>query len=161
MAKNKALNASPDLWYSYAVFLMNAMSPPAPARARSLLPRATQSVPSAEHRRLTSKFGSLEFKSPNGDAERGRTIFEGLVSTWPNKGDLWDMYVELEKSHGDAGNVRALFERMSKLHLKKRRAANVFRKWAAWESERGDATGVQRVQARETEWLAGREHEET
>ena len=119
MTKNKSFTPTTTLWLSYATFLMSTLCPPSPQRARALLPRATQSVPKSEHRYLTQKFAALEFKSPNGDPERGRTIFEGLVSTWPKKGDIWDVYVQLEIAHGSEENVRGLFERMSKQKMKK------------------------------------------
>lgn len=151
MMKNKSFTPDPQFWLSYAAFLMDVISPPSPARARALLQRATQSVAFQQHRYLTQKFAALEFKSPNGDAERGRTIFEGLVSTYAKKGDVWDMYLSLEMSHGNAENVRDLFERMSKV-TKKKRAQTVFKKWAEWENSVGNSKGVKRVKALEEQW---------
>lgn len=152
MAKNKTFTSTPSLWLSYASFLISTLEPPSPARARNLLQRATQSVPSTEHRYLTTKFAALEFKSENGDPERGRTIFEGLVSTWPKKGDVWDVYLSLEIAHGGEENVRSLFERMAKLKMKKRRAAGFFKKWVDWEESIGNEKGVSKVKAAEQEW---------
>ena len=152
MMKNKSFTPDPLFWLSYATFLMDVLSPPSAPRARALLQRATQSVPSSQHRYLTQKFAALEFKSANGDAERGRTIFEGLVSTWPNKGDIWDVYVSLEISQGGAEeNVRSLFERMSKVGKSKRKAG-VFRKWKEWEGGVGNGKGVDRVKSLEEQW---------
>ncbi|KAL6702839.1 rRNA biogenesis protein rrp5 [Coniothyrium glycines] len=156
MMKNKSFTPDPHFWLSYATFLMDVLTPSSPARARALLQRATQSVPSQQHRYLTQKFAALEFKSANGDAERGRTIFEGLVSTYPKKGDVWDMYLSLEQSHGSEENVRDLFERMSKVG-KKKRVMTVFKKWVEWESAVGNAKGVERVKALEERWRESRE----
>jgi rRNA biogenesis protein RRP5 len=152
MTKNKTFTSTPSLWLSYASFLMSTLSPPSPARARNLLQRATQSVPSTEHRYLTTKFAALEFKLENGDPERGRTIFEGLVSTYPKKGDVWDVYLSLETAHGGEENARALFERMSKLKMKKKRAKGFFKKWAQWEESVGNSKGVDKAKAAELEW---------
>lgn len=157
MTKNKSFTQDPQFWLGYATFLMDVLTPPSPARARALLQRATQSVPATEHRHLTQKFAALEFKSANGDAERGRTLFEGLVSTWPKKGDLWDVYLDLELSHGSEENVRDLFERMSKSGGKKKRVATVFKKWAKWEDEKGNKKGVERVRALEEKWKEEKE----
>ncbi|KAI8932023.1 hypothetical protein NX059_010917 [Plenodomus lindquistii] len=162
MVKNKSFTSDPQFWLSYAAFLMDVLSPPSPSRARALLQRATQSVASREHRYLTQKFAALEFKSPNGDAERGRTIFEGLVSTYAKKGDVWDMYLSLEMSHGSPENVRDLFERMTKT-TKKKRAQTLFAKWAVWEAGVGNKKGVERVKALEEQWRekkAGKEDDE-
>jgi rRNA biogenesis protein RRP5 len=161
MMKNKSFTPDPQFWLSYASFLMDVLQPPSPARARALLQRATQSVASTQHRHMTQKFAALEFKSPNGDAERGRTIFEGLIDTWSNKGDIWDMYVALEQSHGSEDNVRQLFERMSKVG-KSKRVATVFKKWVEWENAVGNRKGVEKVKALEERWREakkGREEE--
>ncbi|XPS92745.1 rRNA biogenesis protein rrp5 [Ascochyta lentis] len=152
MTKNKSFTPDPAFWLGFATFLMDVLTPPSPTRARALLQRATQSVPSTQHRYLTQKFAALEFKSPNGDAERGRTIFEGLVSTFPKKGDVWDIYIDLERSHGTDDAVRALFERAAKAGGKSKRVASVYKKWADWESGNGNAKGVERVRALEEQW---------
>lgn len=42
-----------------------------------------------------------------GDAERGRTIFEGLVDSHPKRLDIWLVYIAQEaKSDGNAAVVR-------------------------------------------------------
>ena len=154
MTKNKSFTPTPSLWLSYATFLMTTLQPPSPSRARALLPRATQSVPASQHRYLTTKFAALEFKSAQGDAERGRTILEGLVSTWPKKGDIWDVYVDLERAHGGEENVRGLFERMAKVSgLKRKRARVVFGKWRDWEESVGNKKGMEKVKGLEREWF--------
>lgn len=158
MTKNKSITTDPKFWLSYATFLMDVLEPPSQERARALLQRATQSVPQHSHRWLTQKFAALEFKSSSGDPERGRTIFEGLVSTYPKKGDLWDMYLSLEVAHGSEENVRALFERMVKFG-KKKRVSDIFGKWKKWEEEAGNAKGVERVKALEQNWREQKEKE--
>jgi rRNA biogenesis protein RRP5 len=159
MAKTRSFTPDPQFWLSYAAFLMSTLQPPSPARARLLLPRAMQSVPESEHRYLTSKFAALEYKSPNGDAGRGQTIFEGLVAAWPKKGDVWDMYLALEISHGGEENVRGLFKRMTEGNLKKRRGETLFRKWREWEETMGNAKGAERVAALESAWVERRDGE--
>lgn len=59
------------------------------------------------------------------------------------------MYVSLEQAHGSEENVRDLFERMSKLSMKKKRAKTVFGKWRDWEQSVGNSKGVTRVKALE------------
>jgi rRNA biogenesis protein RRP5 len=158
MTKTKSFTPDPALWDSYATFLMSTLNNP--PRARALLPRATQSVPEPQHRYLTTKFAQLEFKSPHGDAERGRTIFEGLIAAWPKKWDLWDVYLNQEVARGDEENVRALFERMSRLKMKRRRAEGVFKRWVEWERSVGNEKGVAKVEALERQWRESRKEEE-
>lgn len=160
MASTKAFRASGDMWLNHATFLMEKMDK-APA-ARALLPRAMQSVLPNEHRLLTAKFAALEFRTKHGDPERGRTIFEGLVAEWPKWTQGWDMWVDLEK--GQAGEeakekVRALYERMAKQKMKKRRARFVFKKWLEYEEASGDAKSVERVKAIAKAYVEGMKEE--
>merc|ERR1712036_137242 len=110
MRKNKDISSDPTYWLNYATFLMSTLNRPDDARA--LLQRATQSLPTHQHTHIISRFGALEYSSPNGDIERGRTIFEGLVDAHKNGHDLWDQYVAQAK-----------------------RAKFVFKKWLQWEKQ--------------------------
>nr|POF21048.1 rrna biogenesis protein rrp5 [Quercus suber] len=159
MTGNKAFRASPDVWLNYANFLMGTLN--APVRARALLSRALQSIPTNEHRLLTAKFAALEFHTANGDTERGRTIFENLIAEWPKWSSGWDMWVDLERSrlsqlHTSGSDedkweakehVRQLYERMSKQKMKKRRAKFVFKRWLEFEEAEGDEKSAERVKA--------------
>ncbi|WPG99443.1 Hypothetical protein R9X50_00225700 [Acrodontium crateriforme] len=156
MIGNKAFRASPDVWLNYATFLMESLKEP--ARARALLSRSLQSVPTNEHRLLTAKFAALEFRSTSGDAERGRTIFEGLISEWPKWATGWDMWVDIERARVNsvasaeakrdaADKVRALYERIVGQKMKKRRAKFVFKRWLEFEESAGNEKTSERVKA--------------
>lgn len=138
---------SPDLYLNYATFLMTTLA--AADRARALLPRAMQSLPSHTHLALTSKFAQLEFTSPNGDPERGRTLFETLLAQWPKRLDLWNVLLDLEIKQGDKEVVRRLFERVtgSGPSLKPRKAKFFFKKWLEYEGKEGDSKSQERVKA--------------
>jgi len=165
MAAKKEFRTSPDLWVRYATFLFEKADDA--AKARGLLSRALLSVHEREKRALTSRFAGLEFKTVNGDAERGRTIFEGLVAEWPKWTQGWDMWVDLERGllkRGDSdddqdtktdamGRVRGLFERMTKGKMKKRRARFVFKRWLEFEEKEGTTRDVERVKAIAKEYV--------
>ena len=145
---------SPNVWVNYAHFLHVTMNEP--GRARALLPRATQQHGHSQN--LISRFAALEFRSPNGEPERGRTMFEGLLATWPKKGDLWSQLLDLEIAvagdNGEATSVRDVFERRTKVKgLKPKQAENWFRRWTAWEEKR-DPKGKERVMAKAQDWIA-------
>ena len=149
--------ASPDLHLNYATFLMTTLA--APDRARAVLPRALQSLPTHTHLSLTTKFAQLEFTSVNGDPERGRTVFETLLAQWPRRWDMWNVLIDLEMKQGGAGGgdgdgsnkevVRRLFERVtsSERSFKTKTAKFFFKKWLDFESRSGDAKGQERVKA--------------
>ncbi|KAK5122079.1 hypothetical protein LTR85_004325 [Meristemomyces frigidus] len=162
MVGNKTFRASPDVWVNYATFLMD--KPNQPARARALLSRSLQSVPSNGHRALTARFAAMEFHSPHGDPERGRTIFEGLVTEWPKWASAWDQWVDLEHARlarveskeekkEVREKVRALYERMVAQKISRRRARFLFKKWLAFEEKEGDGKSAERIMAMTTEWL--------
>ncbi|KAI9667406.1 MAG: rRNA biogenesis protein rrp5 [Bathelium mastoideum] len=162
MIRNKAFAPDPGLWLNYATFLMTTRHEP--ERARGLLSRACQSVPERLHRYLTARFAALEFASPQGERERGRTILEGLLAAFPKRGELWDQFVALERGKGEDENVRRLFERMTAMgeggpgKMKARRAGTVFKRWVEFEEERGTERQVGDVRRRAeeyAEWLKG------
>ncbi|KAL8869981.1 MAG: hypothetical protein Q9174_003866, partial [Haloplaca sp. 1 TL-2023] len=115
-ALSKHGSQSPALWLNAATFYMSTLN--AASRARQLLSRALQSLPPHTHLQLSSQFAQLEFKSPHGDSERGRTAFEGLLNTFPKRLDLWNVLIDLEISKGENDKVRELFGRVTRLDLK-------------------------------------------
>ncbi|RDA87250.1 hypothetical protein CP532_1341 [Ophiocordyceps camponoti-leonardi (nom. inval.)] len=154
---------SASVWTNYAHFLHVTLGQP--ARARALLPRAMQQLDKRHHQQTISRFAALEFRSPNGEAERGRTMFEGLLATWPKKGDLWSQLVDLEigvakaavakeeKKVAEAA-VREVFERRVRVRgLKPLQAERWFRRWTAWEEEVGGGEKAREgVMAKAREW---------
>ncbi|EEQ35173.1 rRNA biobiogenesis protein rrp5 [Microsporum canis] len=169
-ALKKKVSSTPDFFLNYANFLFDTME--APQRGRDLLPRALQSLPPHTHVEVTSRFGQLEFRSPNGDIERGRTVFEGLLSSFPKRIDLWNVLLDLEIKVGDEEQVRRLFERVlgighgvvaadgskegPKKKLKEKQAKFLFKKWLAFEEKiasDGDLKMVDEVKARAADYV--------
>lgn len=141
---------SPSVWTNYAHFLHVTLGQP--ARARALLPRAMQQLDKRHQLQTISRFGALEFRSANGEPERGRTMFAGLLATWPKKGDLWSQLVDLEISVKDEAAVRDVFDKRLRVKgLKPVQAERWFRKWTAWEE---NEAGRERVMAKAREWTA-------
>jgi rRNA biogenesis protein RRP5 len=147
---------APSVWTNYAHFL--SVTRNQPDRARALLPRATQQLPTHHSQNIIGRFAALEFRSPNGEPERGRTMFEGLLATWPKKGDLWSQLLDLEMgvagSDAEPTAVRDVFERRTRVKgLKPNQAEKWFRRWAAWE-EKLDPKGKDKVMAKAQDWAA-------
>jgi rRNA biogenesis protein RRP5 len=145
----------------------------APDRARGLLSRALQSLPSHTHIETTSKFAQLEFRSPNGDVERGRTVFEGLLSSFPKRVDIWNVLVDLEIKNGDAEQVRRLFERVLGIRdakkggmviedgkkLRPKQARFFFKKWLDFEEKDGNEKMVEEIKAKAAEYVKSLQQE--
>ncbi|KAI6708852.1 hypothetical protein JHW43_008621 [Diplocarpon mali] len=149
----KKFSQSPTVWTNYAHFLHSTLS--SPDRARNLLSRAKQSLPPHTHITLTLKFAALEFRSKSSSPERGRTMFEALLNTFPKRLDIWNQLLDLEIQQGDGDIIRAVFERMVKTNksLKPRQAMAWFRRWSEWEDENGDRKYKEKVLAKTQEWV--------
>ncbi|OJJ37524.1 hypothetical protein ASPWEDRAFT_50685 [Aspergillus wentii DTO 134E9] len=175
-ALKKKIFQSPKIFLNYASFLFDSMA--APERGRALLPRALQSLPSHTHVETTSKFGQLEFRSANGDVERGRTVFEGLLSSFPKRMDLWNILLDLEMKAGDAEQVRRLFERVLGIQnvkkggavsvdaskkVKAKQARFLFKKWLAFEeklaADGGNDKMVEEIKAKAADYVKSLQQE--
>ncbi|KAL6712719.1 rRNA biogenesis protein rrp5 [Lecanora helva] len=150
---------SPDLYINYATFLMDQLD--SSDRARSLLSRALQALPQYTHLALTSKFAQLEFTTRHGSPERGRTVFEKLLSQWPRRLDLWNVLLDMEIKIGDKDLIRRLFERVTGqgMNLKPEKAKHFFKKWLGWEMKSGDVRSQERVKALTAEYVRNQERE--
>ncbi|CAH7665869.1 hypothetical protein BY996DRAFT_4590878 [Phakopsora pachyrhizi] len=138
----KKFGQSSKAWCLYGSFcLQNRRG----TQAGDLLSRSLKSLPARKHIKTITKFAQLEFKN-DGDIERGRTLFEGLVATYPKRLDLWNVYIDQEvkvKSHVEV--IRALFMRMTSLKQNPKRTKSVFRKWLQYEKRNGNEKGEKEV----------------
>ena len=113
-----------------------------------------QSLPPHTHIDIATKFAQLEFKSPHGDNERGRTIFEGLITTFPKRLDLWNVLLDLEIKSGSQEQVRQLFDRVTAgKKIKVQKAKFFFKKWLEYEERSGDGKSQEKVKAKAAEFL--------
>ena len=53
---------------------------------------------------MIAKFAQMEFKL--GEPERGRTMFENILSNYPKRCDLWSVYIDMVTKLGDLEPVR-------------------------------------------------------
>lgn len=149
----KKFSQNPKTWINYATFLFDSQADA--ERGRQLLSRALQTLPKHTHVDITSKFAALEFRSPNGDSERGRTIFEGLLDSFPKRVDLWNVLLDLELRHGEKDQVRNLFERIfsPSSKIKNKQAKHFFKRWLDFEMKEGDERSADAVKARAVEFV--------
>lgn len=153
----KKFTQDPKTWINYGTFLFDTVGDA--DRGREVLPRALQVLPKFTHLEVTSKFAQLEFKSTAGLPERGRTIFEGLISSFPKRIDLYNVLLDLEVKLGDKEQIRALFERIFSSRLKPKQAKYFFKRWLAFEENEGDERKIDEVKARAATWIRSAEKE--
>jgi rRNA biogenesis protein RRP5 len=158
----KRFGQDQKVWINYATFLFNQVADV--EKARQLLPRALQTLPQFTHVQITSKFAQLEFQSASGNAERGRTIFEGLLDSFPRKMDLWNIYLDMEQTLVRQGledneRVRGLYERIFAGKIKNKQAQVFFKKWLRFEEDHGDDRSMDSVKAKAAEFVSRRQGE--
>jgi rRNA biogenesis protein RRP5 len=85
-----------------------------------------------------SKLAQLEFEY--GSKERGRTVFDGILSKYPKRLDLLFVFCDKEIKAGDIGAARSLLQKKaeSDTKLTDKQMKNLFRKWMRVEEEYGD-----------------------
>ena len=98
-----------------------------------------------------SKFAQMEFK--HGEPERGRTIFEGLLSSYPKRIDIWSVYVDMEIKAGDQEIIRRLFERLTSMKVSSKKMKFFFKKWLQYEKEHGSEEDAERVKEKALDYV--------
>ncbi|EPQ29181.1 uncharacterized protein PFL1_03468 [Pseudozyma flocculosa PF-1] len=137
---SKKFGFVPDVWIAWNQMMLRHERAD---DARLLLPRSLQSLEKRDHVRTITAFALNEFKY--GQAERGRTIFEGLVDSYPKRLDLWWQYIDQEAKVANISGVRNLFERVLALKLSSKKAKSVLKKWLEFEKTKGTPEGQQDV----------------
>ncbi|CAG8443421.1 4110_t:CDS:10 [Diversispora eburnea] len=110
---------------------------------RDLLQRCLNILPKRKNVKTITQFAKMEFKY--GEAERGRTIFEGMMSNYPKRVDLWSIYIDMEVKVGDPIIIRRLFERITGMKFSSKKMKFFFKKWLNYEKEHGDVEKIEKV----------------
>ncbi|CAO3592652.1 unnamed protein product [Absidia cylindrospora] len=139
----KKFGQSPDVWTQFGLFYLQQGNVEG---ARELLQRSLKSLPKHEHIQTIVKFAQMEFK--HGEAERGRTIMEGVMNNSPKRMDLWNIYLDMEIKAGDHDMVQRLFERVTSMKFSSKKMKFLFKKWLQYEKDHGSADDAERVKER-------------
>ena len=128
---------SSKVWCNYGLFKLQRSKADA---ARGILEKALGSLPRRKHLKTICKFAVAEMK--HGSIERGRTMFEGIISNYPKRIDLWAVYIDLEVKSGNISEARSLHERAVNLKLNARKMRHVFKRAVQFEKQYGNAEQV-------------------
>ncbi|KAG4306303.1 hypothetical protein PORY_000291 [Pneumocystis oryctolagi] len=136
----KKYNKSLDIWINYASFLMENNDHDA---SREIFSLSLKNIHESDFLKAKSKFAQLEFKY--GDPERGRTLFESLLSNYPKCTDLWSVFLDYEIKYGEQDNVRKLFQRAVSIKMSSKKASFFFKKWIVYEKNHGTDESIEYV----------------
>ncbi|KAL1281885.1 hypothetical protein QQF64_000688, partial [Cirrhinus molitorella] len=135
-------------YLSYGTFLLRQHQSNA---ASALLQRALQSLSNKEHVDLIAKFARLEFQY--GDAEKAKSMFDKVLSTYPKRTDLWSMFIDLMVKHGSQTEVRALFDRAIHLSVSVQKIKFFFKRYLEYEKKNGTPESIQVVKKKALEYV--------
>jgi rRNA biogenesis protein RRP5 len=99
----------------------------------------------------------LEYKHAR--PESGRTMFEGIVTNYPKRMDIWSIYMDMEVKYGGKESpiqARHLFERclsLAEIQKKPKKMKLVFRKYMEFESANGNKQKLAALRQRVEEYL--------
>lgn len=80
-------------------------------------------------------------------------MFEGILSQFPKRLDIWNQLIDLEVGQNDSEIIRGVFERVLKTKgMKDKSAQALFGRWLKWEEEHGDKKSLGKVVAKKEEW---------
>ncbi|KAI3863191.1 hypothetical protein MKW92_044758 [Papaver armeniacum] len=113
---------------------------------QEIIKRALLCIPRHKHIKFISQSAILEFKC--GVADRGRSMFEGMLREYPKRTDLWSVYLDQEIRLGDVDLIRALFERATSLCLPAKKMKFLFKKYLDYEKSCGDEEKVEYVKVK-------------
>ncbi|CAG5134878.1 unnamed protein product, partial [Candidula unifasciata] len=128
------------VWKSFGQFLFKAGKA---ITARNALQRSINVLDKKDHVEVIAKFANLEFT--DGDKERGRTMFENLIASYPGRTDLWSVYVDMVAKVGDIEGARQIMERAVKQKLNPKKLSFLVQKYVRFEETHGTEDQVQHV----------------
>ncbi|XP_044202134.1 protein RRP5 homolog isoform X2 [Thunnus albacares] len=144
----KRFRQNKAVWLSYGTFLLQQGESDS---ASALLQRALKSLPSKESVDVIAKFAQLEFRY--GDAEKGRTMFDKVLTSYPKRTDLWSVFIDLMVKHRSQKDVRALFDRVIHLSVSVKKIKFFFKRYLEYEKKHGTPQSIQTVKEKAMEFV--------
>ncbi|CAN9509947.1 unnamed protein product [Ophioblennius macclurei] len=152
----KRFRQNKSVWLSYGTFLLQQGQGDA---AAAVLQRALNSLPPKESVDVITKFAQLEFRY--GDAEKGRNMFDKVLTSYPKRTDLWSVFIDLTVKHGSAKEVRALFDRVIHLSVSAKKVKFFFKRYLDYEKKHGTAESVRAVKEKAVEFVEAKGSDDT
>uniref|UniRef100_A0A3Q2DAZ4 Protein RRP5 homolog n=1 Tax=Cyprinodon variegatus TaxID=28743 RepID=A0A3Q2DAZ4_CYPVA len=144
----KRFRQNKAVWLSYGTFLLQQGQNDA---ASALLQRALKSLPPKESVDIITKFAQLEFRF--GDAEKGRVMFDKVLTTYPKRTDLWSVFIDLMVKYASQKEVRALFDRVIHLSVSVKKIKFFFKRYLEYEKKHGTPQSIQAVKDKAMEFV--------
>jgi rRNA biogenesis protein RRP5 len=145
----KKYNYSKKVWGAYQHFCLRNEKAD---QAKIILKRSMQSLSRHKHVEVLTKYALAEFDF--GNVDRGRVVFEELLSSYPKRTDLQHVYVDKEIKMGYYPQARQLFDRMCASKLKSHNMKAIFKKYLQFEQKYGDDASADEVMQKARAYIA-------
>eukprot|EP00768_Dysnectes_brevis_P002086 gnl/Dysnectes_brevis/1646_a1872_1735.p1 GENE.gnl/Dysnectes_brevis/1646_a1872_1735~~gnl/Dysnectes_brevis/1646_a1872_1735.p1 ORF type:complete len:1900 (+),score=787.42 gnl/Dysnectes_brevis/1646_a1872_1735:22-5721(+) len=126
--------------------------------AHTEMDRAIKILPDRVHTPLIATVARLEFA--NDGADRGRTLFEGVLGASVKRTDVWGQYLDCEEKYGTEESARALHMRCCALGLSVKKMKFFFKRAMRFEARLRNPEGVERVREMAVEYVQLRAQKE-
>jgi rRNA biogenesis protein RRP5 len=148
MLRRVKLRADANIWLGYSglLFACNKLD-----EARKLYQQALRSLEPKLHVEMARKFAQLEFKY--GSVERGKTLFENMITNYPRRTDIWSVYIDVCIKYGDTDQARSLFDRVTSLSLPAKRIKFLFDRYLNFEKTYGSEETVNAVKCKAMDYV--------
>lgn len=117
----------------------------------AVLSRVSLCMPKRKHTKFLSQAAILAFKF--GAPDKGRFVFENILSNFPKRTDIWSIYLDQEIRVGDADRIRGLFNRAITLTLPPKKMKFLFKKYLEYEKSLGDEERIEEVKRKAMEYV--------
>jgi len=141
----------PDVWINYGLFHHRHGKSD---MARGIMQKSLKSLDLKKHVEVIVKFAQMEFK--HAEPERGKTMFESVLSNYPKRNDLWLVYIDMVTNLAEYDNVRKLFERAVSVTFSAKKMKSIFKKYLDFESKYGNDDTVAAVKQKAMEFVTSR-----
>ncbi|XP_060588543.1 protein RRP5 homolog [Ruditapes philippinarum] len=119
--------------------------------ARKLLQRCLKSLEMRQHVDVIVKFAQMEFK--HGEPERGKTMFENTLSTYPKRTDLWSVYIDMVTKIGEFDSARSIYNRVIEHKMAAKKMKFFFKKYLQFEERYGSEDNVAEVKRKALQYV--------
>ncbi|KAM9314482.1 protein RRP5 homolog [Pholidichthys leucotaenia] len=144
----KRFRQNKAVWLSYATFLLRQGKSDDNA---ALLQRALKSLPAKESVDVIAKFAQLEFRY--GDVDKGRSMFDKVLTSYPKRTDLWSVFIDLMVKHGSQKEIREHFDRVIHLSVSVKKIKFFFKRYLEYEKKHGTPQSIQAVKEKAIEFV--------
>lgn len=137
----KKYGQEPEVWDTLFEFLIKHGKH---LDAKDVLKRSQQALPTKQLKmRAFSIFAIKQYKL--GSILEGHKMMENIVATYPDRTDMWNVFLDMELGAKRFDEVRKIFDRIVQLKLSPKKMKSFLSRYMDFEKNNGTQAGVERV----------------